>query len=99
MKLKVKIGDVEKEVNIEIFEHNRIEFLEGYAEFKKKFEKEGDTLELTKEYIKFKRDMLIKCTNLTDEELKKMNLEDQNKIRKYLGNTMFPESGDEKIFF
>lgn len=98
-KIKIRIGEEEKEVTLRAFENHQIKFIEGQSKFQKEYEEKGEDQELIKNFMKFKNDLLLECLNITEEDFKKIDLEDKNKLRKELQIQLFPEVGKDKIFF
>ncbi len=100
MRIKVKIGEVEKDIEISPKKKHRNQFLDKLEELKKVAEsKEGDEMKSTREFIDFQDSLLIECSNITQEEFDELDLEEQGKLVKALRKIVFPQAGGDPANF
>ena len=100
MRIKIKIGEVEKDIELSPKKKHRNEFLDKLEELKKVSELEdGDEIKATREFIDFQDDLSVECSNLTQEEFDELDLEEQSKITKALRGIVFPHAGGDPANF
>lgn len=101
MRIKVKLNDVEKEVEISPKKKHRNTYLDKVEELQIVSKSEGgDDMKHTRDFIEFEDELAIECSNLTKEEYEELDLEEQAKITKAVRTIVFPHAkGDPNLFF
>ncbi len=95
MRIKIRLGDVEKEIEVLTKKKQEDAFIDIFEDLKAKIEKkDGQELKLTKEFIKFENDMAVECSPLTQEEYDDLYSEDRNKIKAAIRKMVFPQGGN-----
>ena len=101
MKIKVKLNDVEKEIEVSPKKKHRNSFLDKLEELDKSVKsKDGKEMQHTRDFINFEDELAVECSSLTKEEYEELDLEDQAKITKAVRIIVFPHTkGDPNLFF
>lgn len=102
MKIKIKLGDVEKEINISLKGKDQKDFISQSKKLSKlATDDESDPNEVIEEAEKFMFDyiegLIIERGNLTKEDLDEMDLEEKNKLIGTILNQLTPAGA--KNFF
>ena len=102
MRIKVKLGDVEKEILITPKKKHQNQYLDKIEELQK-IEGEDDPakgIKASRDFIKFQDDLVVECSTITKEEFDELDLEEQGKLAKALRSIVFPfAGGDPAAFF
>lgn len=99
MRIKIKSGDSEKEVEVSPKKKHRNEYLDKVEELQKKVNLEGEEIKSTREFIDFEDNLAVECSNLTQEEYDELDLEEQSKITKAVRGIVFPHAGGDPAKF
>ena len=101
MRIKIKLGDSEKDIEVSPMKKHRNFFLDKLEEMNKVVDsKDGEEIKATREFIDFQDKLSIECSTITEEEFDQLDLEEQGKITKVLRKIIFPETaGDPANFF
>ncbi len=93
MRIRVKIGDIEKEVELKPKKKHRDKFLLEA----KKIQEKGEDINQAIEFLDFQDNLIIECSNLTKEEYEELDLEEQNKLTLGMRKLLFPYLEEKKI--
>ena len=100
MRIKIKLGDVEKDVEVSPKKKHRNDFLDKVEELQKVIKlKDGEEIKSTRMFIDFEDELAVDCSNLNQEEYDSLDLEEQAKIIKAVRGIVFPHAGGEAANF
>ena len=100
MRIKIKFGDGEKEIEVSPKKKHRNAFLDKIEELKKVVDSEnGEEIKSTREFIDFEDGLAVECSTITQEEYDELDLEEQSKIIKAVRSIVFPHAGSDPALF
>ena len=100
MRIKIKLGDIEKDIEVHTKKKQEDAFIDIFEDLKKKIDKkDGQELKLTREFIDFENNMAVECSPLTQEEYDDLYSEDRNKIKAAIRKMVFPQGGSDPSNF
>jgi len=94
MKIKINIGDTERELDIKLTGKDQKKFLAKIGEIAKKSKEENadpeELLEKSTDFLDYQDNVIIEKAGLTQEELEDLDLEEKNKILKSIREILLP---------
>lgn len=94
MKIKIKLGDIEKEISINLKGKDQKEFLKKIGEIAKKAKDDKadpeELLQSSTDFLEYQDKIITEKSGLTEEELEDLDLEEKNKILKSIREILLP---------
>ena len=100
MKVKIKLGDQEKDVEISGLKgKHRKNFLQMMQKIAKKTKTDDlSAVQDAVEFLDYQDELAIEVTNLNKEEFEDLDLEEANKILNAISKILFPGSEGKNLF-